>query len=187
MNLRLQSWLRYQLAQWLSVVKLHRRAAELLEQTVQVDPQYGAAWRYLGFLHAQQGRDDAAIRAFGEALRIDSGDHVTRFNLGFLLHQHRRWRDAIEEFEKVVQASPTNDRAWYGLGLCREQIGEMDAAVAALKEAARLQYFNPHAGYQLALVYHRLGRRDEARAEYERVKSFDPKFADQIRRETGIV
>ena len=41
----------------------------------------------------------------------------------------------------------------------------------------------PHA---INILYHRLGRREDLLAEYERVNSFDPKFGEQIRRETGI-
>ena len=45
---------------------------------------------------------------------------------------------------------------------------------------------NPYAGYQLAGVWHRLGLRDKVRAEYERIKGFDPKVAERIRTEFGV-
>ena len=45
---------------------------------------------------------------------------------------------------------------------------------------------NPYAGYQLAGVWHRLGRRDKLRAEYERIKGFEPKVAERIRMEFGL-
>lgn len=187
MKIRLRPWLHYWTAQSLSVFGLYDRAIDEFREAIACDPSYVAAWRCMGFLYARRDRHDAAIDAFREALRLDPRDDVTRFNLGFIYHhQFKRYAEAIAEFERVVQTSPNNDRAWYGLGLCRQQLGEMDKAVAALKEAARLQYFNPHAGYHLALLYHKLGEHEKALAEYERIKSFEPKFAEQIRRETGI-
>ena len=111
---------------------------------------------------------------------------MTRFNLAFVLHQMGRHDAAITEFQRTVTDTPTNDRAWYGLGLCLADVGRLEQAVDALRQAAKLQYFNPHAGHHLALALHKLGRADEAREEYERVNSFDPKAAEQLRLELGI-
>ena len=41
-------------------------------------------------------------------------------------------------------------------------------------------------GFLLAGVWHRLGRREKVRAEYERLKGFDPKVAERIRTEFGV-
>jgi len=43
-----------------------------------------------------------------------------------------------------------------------------------------------YAGYRLAATLFKLGRRDEVQKEYERVKEFDPKISDLMRREFGI-
>lgn len=52
-----------------------------------------------------------------------------------------------------------------------------------LEETVKIQYFNPHAGYHLALAWFKLGERDKCQAEFERVKSFDPKMAAQMAQE----
>ena len=182
----LQDWLQFKHAQLLTLLGMQDRAIARLRALVGRSPDYAAAWRYVGFLHAQRGQDADAIEALGRALQLDAADDDTRFNHGFILHQAGRLEEAIAEFERVIKTSPGNDRAWYGLGLCRFARAELEQSVEALKEAARLQYFNPHAGFHLAVAYHKLGRHEEAKAEYERVKSFEPKFAEQLRRETGI-
>ena len=186
MHIQLRPWLHYTAAQVLSAFRLNRMAIDEFKAAIACSPGYADAWRSMGFLHGQLGNTDASVQCLKEALRIDPSDDVTRFNLGFIYHGIHHYQDAIVEFEQVVGTSPNNDRAWYGLGLCREQIGEREKAVGALKKAAKLQYFNPHAGYHLALLYHKLGEHEKALAEYERVKSYDPKFAEQIRRETGV-
>ncbi|MSQ20113.1 MAG: tetratricopeptide repeat protein [Betaproteobacteria bacterium] len=155
-------------------------------KAIAYDARYVNAWRNLAFILAQ-GKDEAgAVDAYRKALVIAPDDHATRFNLGFVLHQHRHFDAAIVEFEQVVKLSPSHDRAWFGLGLCKDHLGRIDEAVIALKEATKIQYFNPDAGYHLALAYHKLGRHDEARAEYERVKSFDPQCANHIGRQLGL-
>jgi tetratricopeptide (TPR) repeat protein len=182
----LRIWLRFRLAQLVTLLGRDGEAIDLLESVAAESPAYAPAWRHLGFLHAKRGRDEKAVEALSQALAVAPDDDATRFNLGFLLHRLRRIDEAIGQYEQVVRTSPRNDRAWYGLGLCLCEKGLWEAAVAPLKEAATLQYFNPHAGHQLCRAYHQLGRTDALRAEYERIKSFEPKFAAQIRSETGI-
>ena len=161
---------------------LNREIAAIAQyrKAIARDARYVKAWRNLAFVLAHRKDTGAAVDAYRMALAVAPDDHATRFNLGFVLHETLQFDAAIAEFEQVVKLAPNHDRAWYGLGLCREHLGQTEQAADALKEAARLQYFNPHAGYHLALVYHKLGRHDDARAEYERVKSFDPKCANQI-------
>lgn len=183
---RLRPWLRFKFAQLATLLGRDDEAITILAEVAAESPGHVGAWRHLGFLHAKHGRDAAAAEALQRALVLDPVDDGTRFNLGFILHRLKRVDDAIAEYERVVQTSPKNDRAWYGLGVCLCEKGEWERAVAPLKEAATQQYFNPHAGYQLCLAFHRLGRGDELRTEYERVKSFEPKFAAQIRHDTGI-
>ena len=183
---RLQPWLRFKLAQGLTLLGKDASAVDVLASLAAETPGYVQAWRHLGFLHAKHGRDAAAAEALARAVAIVPGDAATRFNLGFVLHRLGRTDEAIAEYRRVIEATPNNDRAWYGLGVCLCEQGKWAEAVEPLREAAKQQYFNPHAGMQLALAYHRLGRRDDLKAEYERVKSFEPKFAEQIRRETGL-
>lgn len=183
---RLRPWLRFKLAQLATLLGRDDDAITILAEIAAQAPRHVEAWRHLGFLHAKHGRDAAAADALAHAIALDPANDSTRFNLGFVLHQLKRHDDAIAEYERVLQTSPKNDRAWYGLGLCLCEKGDWERAVGPLKEAATQQYFNPHAGYQLCLAYGRLGRTEDLRAEYERVKSFEPKFAEQIRRDTGI-
>lgn len=152
---------------------------------VRHDPGYVKAWRNLGFLLATSNSDEA-LRALREAVDLDPAHAATRFNLGFILHGLARFDEAIAEFETVVAGAPNHDRAWFGLGLCRKELGRLEEAAAALREASKLQYFNPHAAYELAVVYQRLGDHEKLKAEYERVKGFDPSYAERIRVDTGV-
>jgi tetratricopeptide (TPR) repeat protein len=184
------NWLRarlhYALAHALSFGGRHAAAIAQYRRALEYEPGYAQAWRNIGFLLAQTTDSSGAVDALGRALALDPGHDATRFNLAFVLHEAGRYEDAIADFERVVASAPKHDRAWYGLGLCLKQSGRLEEATKALQEAARLQYFNPHAAYELAIAYHRLGRHEALQAEYERVKGFDPTYADRIRRETGI-
>jgi Flp pilus assembly protein TadD len=88
--------------------------------------------------------------------------------------------------QRAIDLDPKLDRAWYGLGLSLAHDARYEEAALKFREAARLQPLNPYAGYHLAAALFKLGRRDEMRAEYERVKGFDPKVSALMRREFGI-
>lgn len=183
MNNATRALLRYYYSQVLTRVHLDDLAIEQLRIAVSEDRSCARAWRSLGFMLATRGKPGEAIDALLRALEFEGNDSVTRFNLGFIYHEQKRIPDAIAQFEQAVALSPKNDRAWYGLGICHQDRGEFDKSVAPLQEAARLQYFNPHAGYHLALAWHRLGERAKCEAEFERVRSFDPKMAEKMQQD----
>ena len=185
MNNATRARLHYFYSQALTRVHLDERAIEQLRRAVAIDPACVRAWRSLGFMLASRGRTADAIAAFQTALKLDGNDPVTRFNLGFIYHGQKLFIEAIAEFDQVVKASPKNDRAWYGLGVCHQDDGDFAASVAPLQEASKLQYFNPHAGYHLALAWHKLGEHEKCEAEFDRVKSFDPKMAAKMAQDFG--
>lgn len=185
MSILLRPWLRYQYAQVLHVFKMQDAAIRQLRLVLEDQPGMQKAWRYLGFVLAEQKQDAAAIRAMEQAISIDPDDAVSRFNLGFALQQAKRLDEAAAQFDHAVRLLPTLDRAWYGWGLVLLELRQHEAAAEKLKEAARLQYFNAYASYYLALAYHKLGDAQNAAAEYQRVKSFDPKMASQMERDFG--
>lgn len=186
MNNATRASLLYYYSQILTRIHLDDMAIEKLQGAVMIAPRFVKAWRSLGFMLASRGRTAEAITALQTSLSLDREDPVTRFNLGFIYHGQKRIAEAIGEFEKVVVAAPKNDRAWYGLGVCHQDNGDFARSVAPLQEAAKLQYFNPHAGYHLALAWHKLGEHDKCQAEFERVKSFDPKMAAAMAQEFGV-
>ncbi len=185
MNNATRALLRYYYSQLLTRIHLDEFAIGQLRIAVSADRNCARAWRSLGFMLANGGKTDEGISSLLRALEIEGDDAVTRFNLGFIYHAQRRIPEAIAQFEQTTALSPKNDRAWYGLGICHQDQGEFEKSVAPLQEAAKLQYFNPHAGYHLALAWFKLGDRVKCEAEFERVRSFDPKMAAKMQHDFG--
>lgn len=181
----LSTTLRFWYAQWLLLIRRNASAKRILEALTRESPRHQQAWSSLGFLLADIREYDAAAQAFERALALDPHDGASQFNLGYVVQQQGRHEDALSFFERAVGIDPNSDRAWYGAGLSLVQLGRLEEAALRFQEAARLQPFNPYAGYQLASVYHALGEPGKVRSEYDRVKGFDPKVAERIRREFG--
>ena len=132
----------------------------------------------------EESSDD--VSAYERAITLNPDDAASHFNVAFILQRIGRHEAALPRFERAIEIDAKVDRAWYGLGLSLAHLGRLEEAAEKLQEAARLQPMNPYAGYQLAAVWHRLHRRDKVRAQYERIKGFDPKVAERIRVEFGV-
>lgn len=176
----------YLLAQVCIFFKQHQRAVQMLEALLREDASDPRAWRIVGFLYAEKDRYADAIAAFERALALSNEDAATLFNLGFALQKVGRHEEAIDRLSRAVDLDPALDRAWYGLGLSLIHCGRFQEAIVRLTEAARLQPLNPYARYQLGAAWFKLGEPEKVRAEYRKVKSFDPRVAAHMRADFGV-
>lgn len=174
------------LAQACVFFKQHARALELLEESLRLEPGNSRAWALAGFLYADQGRFPQAAAALDRAVASGPEDAGMLFNLGFALQKLDRHEDAIARMRRAVELNPSLDRAWYGLGLSYIRCGRFHDAIASLGEAARLQPLNPYPRYQLGAAWFKLGEHEKVRAEYRKVKSFDPRVAAHMRADFGV-
>jgi Flp pilus assembly protein TadD len=176
----------YAWAQTLLFFGQELRALGVMRTVVKENPRRQEAWSVLGYLHAQRGELSQAVPAFEKALALKPDDAALCFNAGFAVQRAGDHERAMELMGRAIAIDPTLDRAWYGFGLSLAHAGRYEEAVDKFRQAARLQPFNPYAGYHLAAALAKLGRRDELQAEYQRVKDFDPKISELMRREFGL-
>jgi len=139
-------------------------------------------------VHAQAGRKEEALRDARALVQAhparSAGDW---FNLAFLLEATDRIEEAEGAFRRALELDPKLDRAWYGLGLTLIRQRRFDDAVAALKRNTELQPMSPYGWYQLARVQLDRQHPEEARKIIVHLKKFEPKVAEQLERETGLV
>jgi predicted Zn-dependent protease len=62
--------LRYSLGNEYLKASAHDKAIEHLRKAVALDPKYSAAWKLLGHACADAGRNDEAIKAYEEGIRV---------------------------------------------------------------------------------------------------------------------
>jgi tetratricopeptide (TPR) repeat protein len=149
------------------------------------DDAYGLASR--AHLHAQLGQH---AQALADALWLTQA-HPQRsandwFNLAYLLDETGRHAEAEPAFRQAVELDPRLDRAWYGLGLQLIRLQRFDEAIKALERNTELQPMSPYGWYQLARVHVDREEPDKARRVIRHLKTFEPKVAAQLERETGL-
>ncbi|MEY2777810.1 MAG: hypothetical protein RLY30_1908 [Pseudomonadota bacterium] len=170
----------------LMLLGLSDRAADCFREMLRIHPDNSYAMVSLAHLMAGQGQRAEAIALYERASLLPGASAAVWFNLAFLQEEDKQLAQAEVSFRKALELDPVIDRAWYGLGLVLIQLGRLDEAVQALKKNTKLQPMSPYAWYQLARVYMDRHEPDEALKIIEHLKGFEPKFAAQLERETGL-
>jgi GWxTD domain-containing protein len=128
-------------------------AKQAFERALDLEPRNAHAWNGKGMVELAKdegwlillesfkklfNRDhiSMAIKAFEEALEIDSDYHAARYNLGLAYRQARgeeNWRKAAREFRRVVDEAPGTGQAPLLLALTYRDLGDIEAMRAALE------------------------------------------------------
>jgi tetratricopeptide (TPR) repeat protein len=93
-----------------------------------------------------------------------------------------RWQDSVKAYEQAARHDPKNAHAHFNLGYAPRRLEHFDAALAAYWRAAGLGSDDAEAHRRLALLHLLKNDRAAAQAQYDRVKSLDPKLASTFER-----
>jgi tetratricopeptide (TPR) repeat protein len=116
------------------------------------------------------GNVEEALRAYDEALRIDSACVPALISKALLFELTNQLDEARQVLARALQLEPDNAANQLAMAILERRIGEFDAALQRLRDldAARL----PHASltseyhFETARVLDRLGQADAAFAEF---------------------
>jgi tetratricopeptide (TPR) repeat protein len=149
------------------------------------------ALRASGAAHLAEGRAEAAIETWRQALAL-APDHVDiRFDLACAVQRLGRIDEATRLLEYVLAREPDRVEALNNLGSARGNQGRHDEAAALIERALRHQPDHPGALCNYGIVRYEQGRIDEAVALAERALGGNPDLAEawnllaNLRREQG--
>lgn len=127
----------------------------------------------LGVLYSLDGDQDAAIREFGRALRLDprSAFLVTELATVYLEKGEKEMaRDLCLEY---LQQDPDNIPVRLTLGGIWRRLNDLEGAIREYLQVIRLDPDNIHALFHLGMVYNDTGDLLSARGLYEKVLSLN--------------
>src|SRR5262245_51956315 len=82
------------------------RAAQILYQVLEVDPNQVEAYHLLGAAYQALGRLEDAVTNYRHALTLEPDRAEVHNNIGIALAHMARWPDALRHFESAVQFQP---------------------------------------------------------------------------------
>lgn len=122
-------------------------------QLLHWQPERAEAWYNLGFLLHRAREFEAALQAYGQALRhgIDAPEEVHLNRAVLLADELGRSADAELALADALALNPNYAPAWMNLGALQEQRGDRAAAAAAFERVLAL---DPHHALALSRLPH---------------------------------
>lgn len=155
-----------------------RRGAEILEQSLgdaAVQPAALArGWHNLGLASEQVGNDEAAEKAYRNAVRTGAATFRPVKNLALLYSRQGRTEDALTWLEACLPGFPGETELIYLQATLQRQAGQSEAAIHTLQVLVN-SFGNHSGGWELlGRTLSDLGRNEEAVAVYRRWLSVVP-------------
>jgi tetratricopeptide (TPR) repeat protein len=153
----------------------YAKALSFARQAVALDGKFAKAVDQLGLCYAALDRNEEAVLAYKQALRLNDEQSLhwpwPALNLGTLYLRLERLSDAETALRQALLIEPRFPPAHFRLGQILEKNGESDGAVDELKEAIRLDPTYPEPHYALARIYRRRGTRQAMEQELAAFKN----------------
>lgn len=102
-----------------------------------IDPQESGDFNDRGVAHYDNGRFDAAMDDFCEALQLDADHAMARSNKGWVFHVRQDYETAIAEFDQALKLQPELASAYHGRGKCNAAMGRNAEALKDMTQAIR--------------------------------------------------
>ncbi|MEO7274442.1 MAG: winged helix-turn-helix domain-containing protein [Vicinamibacterales bacterium] len=138
-------------------------AEAAMRMAIDLDPSNSQAFRLLGHVLSQAGRDDEAETAMRRARELDPTDPLTYGLSSQVASQGRHFDQAIGHARRAILLDP---QFWIGhimLATALDSTGEPELALEALSDAARLSTGNSKAVSLRGYVLAEIGRTEAAR------------------------
>lgn len=155
-------------------------AVQLLEQSLEVRPDYVNARVNLGRLLGKLGRYEEAVKHLRHANDCCSGDPVLLRDLGHTLQQLGKHDEALLVYNRAAELAPNDAKSYVGIGHVQQASGQWIEAEASYQRALTMDPENADALNNLGSV---LMHRDDPETA---LRCFDaalmqvPDFADAI-------
>jgi tetratricopeptide (TPR) repeat protein len=153
-------------------------AAGLLRQSLEANPNDGAAHRRYGDALRRLGRFEEALASFERALEVCAGDAESHFSRGVALQFLGRLEEALEAYTQALGIAPGIAEIYYNRGIALQDLGRVEASLEAFGQAINLRPTYADAYVNRANLLSRLGRLEEALGDLERARSLKPDSAE---------
>ncbi len=151
-----------------------KRALTLSRQAVALSPKFGFAWERVAELEFSFGRNEAALEALEESLKLSGRNAQTLALKGFVLAAQGRSREAITWFDQALAVDSALGNAWLGRGLCRIRLGDAAGGCEDLLVAAALEPRRAELRSYLGKATGAAGDFPQAVKELQLAKKLDP-------------
>jgi TolB-like protein/Tfp pilus assembly protein PilF len=163
-----------------------RRARELFQQAIDLDPSYAPAWSGLAdasaILASWQYATPAemypvAANAARRALELDDSLAEAHASLGFVkMNWEWDWDGVLRELHRAIELNPNHETAHRWLSAFLAGLGRRDEAIPTAKRAVLLDPLSVLPHMNLGIIHYLSGDPQAAESEFRRVVEMQPGF-----------
>jgi len=140
-------------------------------------PKHQFAWKVLGAVLGQTGRNSEAVNANQTAVELSPQDAESHNNLGNTHTKLGRLEEAEASYRRAIRLKPDYAEARYNLGNTLQELGRLDEAEASHRQSIALKPDYAEAYSNLGVTLQELGKFDEAEASYSQAIALKPHYA----------
>jgi tetratricopeptide (TPR) repeat protein len=159
--------------------------AKFAEDNIAKERRIADWWVVAGIAYAQMGQFDKANARFAEAVRMEPGEMEYRNLLALSQRLGGEPERALRTLNEALRVNNEDADTYFLLGETYMALKQPDRAVPAYERAMSLAPDAVEIWYGLGLAYAQLGRTDDFREVQQRLRSVDPKLADQLAATAG--
>jgi tetratricopeptide (TPR) repeat protein len=148
-------------------------AANLLEQSVRIDPGAAYGFNALGIAYLEQAQYDKAIPAFRDAVRRAQHWSYPLHNEALAYVETGDYRSAIRAYQEAIRLTPQYSYLPYNLGLVYQRLNRRKDAEAAYTKAEMLAPNSAEPYNALGTLKASEGKRAEAEKLYQQALQKD--------------
>lgn len=135
-----------------------------------------------GVAHMFKGRYDAALDAFGRAIKANPENADAYYNLAALYQRTGRPGQAAETYRALLGIAPAHPDALNNLAILTDMAGDEAGAIKLFRRAEEAAPGFYQAAYNLGGIYYRKKLYLEALSEYSRVLKYKPDHAQAAKK-----
>ena len=153
-----------------------RKAEELFQQILALDPNQPDALYHLGVIAHESGRLEQAVQLFIKSLQTDSNDEVALIALAGVLKDQHRFAEAVEFYQAALAISPNAAYLHSNLGLVFNEMQRSEEAICCYQTALELdpKLFPAHTN--LGGIFQKQGEWQKALDCYRKALALNPRI-----------
>jgi predicted O-linked N-acetylglucosamine transferase (SPINDLY family) len=155
-----------------------KRAVELLDRAIQIDPKVAALYNNRGSAFKELGQFDAALANYEQAIAIKADYAEAYFNRGVVLTELKQFAPALASYTQAIAINAGFAAAYFNRGTVLQQSKQFAAALADYDQAIAIKPGHAEAHLNRANVLRDLDRIDEALASYGQAIAFRTGYAE---------
>ena len=173
----------YRAAKLFEEKKNYKRAIELYNKTITIDPSYEEAFIRLGIIYYNLKKKVEAEKVFAKAFSLNQFNSTASFWLGIIAKDKDDYKKALSYLEPALRNPDYKAQALLERGKCFFKMGNYYAAQPELDRAARLtkggkiEYYLD-ANYYIAACYEKNKEIESAIAVWKIIYNLNPGYLD---------